>query len=116
MQPLLICKECNLSYGRGLAPPEQKHPLVLACSLHHVLQYLAFEEVTIKEEHFLQCAVLLLTLAVGYRASQLAAVTHNLSFSKLEANCSALIPSPSPAFLAKNEWADGMIGPLRIPS
>lgn len=60
--------------------------------------------------------VFLLVLAVGYRTSQLAAVTSHLSFSKLEVDCSALTFCPSSAFLAKNERADDMIAPLRIPS
>lgn len=89
---------------------------VLAWSLHRVLQYLAFEGVTMEEEHFLQRSVFLLALATNYRASQLAAVTRLPSFSRLEENCSALTFSPSPIFLAKNERADDMIGSLRIPS
>ena len=98
------------------ASREPKRPPVLAWSLHRVLQYLAFEGITMGEEHFLQRAVFLLALATGYRASQLAAVTRHSSFSKLEEDFSALTLSPSPTFLAKNERADAMIGPVRIPS
>ncbi|KAK8396077.1 hypothetical protein O3P69_005289 [Scylla paramamosain] len=95
---------------------EPRHQAVLAWSLHRVLQYLTFDEVTMEEEHFFQHAVFLLALATGYRALQLAAVTRHSSFSSLEEDCSALTLSPSPGFLAKNERADDMIGPLRIPS
>ena len=69
-----------------------------------------------EEDHFLQRAFFLLALATGFRSSQLAAVTRHPSFSKLERDCSALTLSPSPTFLAKNERADDMLGPLRIPS
>lgn len=95
---------------------EPRRQPVLAWSLHRVLQYLTFEGVTMEVGHFLQRAVFLLALATGYRASQLAAVTRHPSFSRLEDDCSALTLSPSPTFLAKNERADDMIGPLRIPS
>ncbi|XP_076065921.1 uncharacterized protein LOC143039577 [Oratosquilla oratoria] len=98
------------------ASREPRRQPVLAWSLHRVLQYLTFEGTIMEEEHFLQRAVFLLALATGYRASQLAAITRHQSFSKLEEDCSALTLAPSPTFLAKNEQADDMIGPIRIPS
>ena len=95
---------------------EPRRQPVLSWSLHRVLQYLTFEGITMGEEHFLQRAVFLLALATGYRASQLAAVTRHPSFSKLEEDFSALTLAPSPTFLAKNEQADDMLGPITIPS
>lgn len=69
-----------------------------------------------EEDHYFQRAVFQLALATGYRAPQMAVITHHPSFSRLEEDRSALTLIPSPAFLAKNELADSLIIPLRVPS
>lgn len=90
---------------------EPRRQPVLTWSLHCVLQYLAFGGLTCEEKHFLQRALFLLAFATGYGASQLAAVIHYPSFSRLEEDCSALIVSPSPTFLANDERVNDMIVP-----
>ena len=97
----------------GAAPSRAPTP---AWSLHRALHYLAFEGVVMEEDHFLQRATFLLALASGYRASQLAALSRHEAFARIERDMTAVTLSPSPTFLAKNEQADDLIGPLRIPS
>lgn len=64
----------------------------------------------------LQRAVFLLALVSGYRASQLAALTRFPEYTLLAVLRQELIIAPSPAFLAKNEQSDSLIGPLTIQS
>lgn len=79
---------------------------VLVWSFHRALQYLTFEGVTLEESHLLQQAIFLLALAMDYRASQLAALTHHPSFAHMEGDNTVLALAPSTTFLAKNEQAD----------
>ncbi|MPC46628.1 hypothetical protein E2C01_040351 [Portunus trituberculatus] len=86
-------------------------------SLHKVLHYVTFDGISqLQEQHYLQRAIFLLALATGYRASQIAALTRHPSFTTIDSNGKAVTLTPSPSFLAKNEQADNLIGPLRVPA
>ncbi|KAK8394259.1 hypothetical protein O3P69_006450 [Scylla paramamosain] len=49
-------------------------------------------------------------------ASQLAALTRHDAFASVAEDGASLRLTPSPTFLAKNEQADSLIGPIKIPS
>ena len=85
-------------------------------SLHKVLQYLQATSSQPSPAQALQRAAFLLALATGFRASQLAALTRYPRFSHLTDRGTTLVLAPSPTFLAKNETADNLIAPIRIPS
>lgn len=85
-------------------------------SLHKVLHYLSFEGVDISTTLSLHRAVFLLALATGNRSSQLAALTCHPSYTCWAPDTSSVMVTPSPAVIAKNEQADALISPLRIPA
>lgn len=64
----------------------------------------------------MQWAAFLLALVKGYRASQLAALTRHEAFTKLASDYSSLMVTLSPKFSGKNELADDLISPLKMPS
>lgn len=84
--------------------------------MHRVLQHLIFDGVPLEESHLFQRAAFLLALVIGYRASQLAALTKHSSFSHLEEDSLSLTLTPLPNFLVKNEQGNNLISLIRIPT
>lgn len=99
---------------RTARPPH--HPPLVDWSLQKVMHYLSFEGVDVDVTRSLHRVVFLLVLASEYRSSQLTALTKYPAYTFVAENWSSATITLLPAFRAKNEQADSLIDPLRIPA
>lgn len=117
-----------LRSGLGVVVPQRKLKLLLrgvksnrpihrpphiTWALHRVLHYLTIEGTKMDVDRPLQRPFFLFVLVLGFRASQLAALTRIPLYISLTEDNRKLTIAPSHAFIAKNLQASGL--PHRSP-
>ena len=92
----------TLTKSFGLARPAKSNPIV-SWSLENVLDHLSNSpNESLEPKMLLQKTIFLLTLAMGARVSEIAALRRGDKFLKIS-ECGNLFLTPGPDFLAKNE-------------
>ena len=87
-------------------------------SLHKVLALLSSDRFSVgpSQSDLLFKAIFLLSLASGLRCSQLAALSRSPSLTSFKSSDSSVSLVPHPTFVAKNEHAGHVLGPVVVPA